>query len=265
MADEKTMTPDPVPEPTLIQQDGGVPETVTPENAVDQVPEPEAEVVAEPVADQPKVAVKKPWFQTRIDELTKARREAERQASEREAELKLLKAGTVPAADSTVAPAAMTQAEWDRQVNEAADRKLQQQQIQSKSQAWVNNGIKDFGREEFDAKCETLTALGGGDRPEFMAMIVDPDLIPDGHKVVAQLADHPEEAQRILALPPVQMAAALTRFAMTAPAEKKQVSSAPRPITPIGGSSKPSAPQDNEPIDSWMAKRKAEVAARGRH
>lgn len=251
-------------EKPVTEQAGDVPETVIPENAVAPAPEPEpapeeTKAAAEP---EPKPATKRPWFQTRIDELTKARREAERLAAAKEAELQLLK--TKPASDGPATPATnnLTQAEWDRQVKEAAAQIVQQQAIQSKSKAWLDAGVKEYGREEFDAKCETLAALGGGDKPEFMALILDPDVIPDGHKIVAQLADKPEEAQRILSLPPVQMAAALTRFAMTAPAEKKTVSNAPKPITPIGGTAKASAPSESDDIKTWMAKRRADVAAR---
>lgn len=249
---------------TIIEQDGSVPETVIPEGATDPAPEPEPAPPEEPKAatEEPKPAAKRPWFQTRIDELTKARREAERQAAASKAELDLLKAKPADGADPAK-PVGMTQAEWDRQVKEAAQNLIRQQTIQTKSQAWLSAGTKEFGREEFDAKCETLAALGAADRPEFMEMILDTDVIPDGHRIVAQLADKPEEAQRILSLPPVQMAAALTRFAMTAPAEKKQISAAPRPITPIGGAAKPStAPQDSDDTKTWMAKRRAEVEAR---
>ena len=147
--------------------------------------------------------------------------------------------------------------QFEQLIDQRAEQKLAQKEFERKSKAWIEAGNKEFGPSDFMDKCNEVAALGAGESREFMSLITDPDTIPDGHKVIAALAEHPEEAQRILALDPVRMAAALTRFAGTAKMPEKKISQAPAPIKPIGGTAKPSEPSDNEDIKSWMAKRNA--------
>ncbi len=88
-----------------------------------------------------------------------------------------------------------------------------------------------------------------------MQLITDPEIIPDGHKVVAALAANPEEATRILSLDGLRMAAAPTKFASTAKPPEKPISKAPEPIKPIGGTVKASEPNENQSMKEWMANR----------
>lgn len=258
--------PDPVPvevkpEPTLIEQTGGIPETVTPETAIEPVepePEPEAKVEA---AEEPKPKTQKPWFVEQIAREKGRAAEAERRAAQAEAEAKVLKAAQ--ADPNAPALTGLTREQYDRDVQAEAQRQVQQQTFRAKSEVWLANGVKEYGAEEFNQRCDMLAAMGASDKPDFMQVILDPDLIPEGHKIVASLAEKPEEARRILSLEtPVQRAAALVKYSMTVPAEKKQVSNAPKPISPIGGTAKASAPSESDDTATWMAKRRAEVAAR---
>lgn len=248
--------PDPVvpPENPSIQQDGAIPDTVvpveeTPETPAEEAPAAEAapEAPAEPV--KPK---RTPWYQDRINELT-AQKTKERQAREKaEAELAALR----PKEDAEQAPA-FDPKQFEALIDQRADAKLAQKQFEARSKAWIAAGNKEFGASEFMEKCNEVAALGAGESAEFMQLITDADVIPDGHKVVAALADHPEEAQRILSLDPVRMAAALTKFASTAKLPEKPLSQAPAPIKPIGGTAKASVPSDSDDIKEWMAKRNA--------
>lgn len=256
---------EPTPEPTLIEQPGSIPETVVPadesltnQEQVEAEPESNPE---QPPVEEKKEPAKKPWFQTRIDELTRARRDAERKAAEAEAKAQVLEASQAKP-DQPIT--SLNREQYQKDVAAEAQRQIQQQTYATRSRSWLDAGVKEYGMEDFNQRCDMVAAMGAADRPEFMQMILDPDLVPDGHKVVAQLAENPDEAQRILSLDsPVKMAAALTRFAMTAQPEKRQVSNAPKPISPIGGTAKASgAPSDNDPTPEWMAKRRAEVAAR---
>jgi len=250
------------PESTLIQQDGAIPETVIPaeekpETAPETEAEPEksAEAPAEP--EKPK---RKPWYQDRIDQLTRQKNE-ERQARERaEAELAAHKPKSEGEEGQNFDPK-----QFEQVIEQRAQALVTQREAQSRTKTFIEAGNKEFGASDFMDKCNEVAALGAGDSVEFMQIITDPDLIPDGHKLIAALADHPEETQQILAMPPLKMAAALTRFASTAKQPEKQISKAPAPIKPIGGTAKASAPNDNEPIQDWMAKRRAELAAKGKH
>lgn len=254
---------------TLIEQTGDVPETVTPENAADPA-EPPAEEAPAPAAEategEPKPPKAQPWFQKRIDELTKARRDAERVATEANARAAVLEAAREAADqpnDGTVKPPSPE--DFQKLVRREAEQMLAQERHQTRAQAWLDAGVKEFGGADFNERCALVASLGAEERPDFMQVVTDPDIIPDGHKLVAKLADHPEEAQRILGITDkTKMTAALIRFDAQQAQPPKEVSRAPKPISAIGGSARASAPADNDDIKTWMAKRNAEIAARGK-
>ena len=239
-----------------IEQTGEVPETFIPaEPAVkspqDPVSDETIEAAAPAESEKPK---QKPWFQTRIDELTRQKHESAREAKEAKDRLALIEANQPEPSDQskpTYTPEAFQDA-----VRAEARRIATVEAVQARTNSWLQAGNKEYGQSEFNDMCNMVASIGAGDSPDFMALVTDPDVIPDGHKVIAAMKDNPEEAQRILALPPVKMAAALTRFATASKTVDKPVSQAPRPISTIGGSAKSSAPAENDPIDVWMAKRK---------
>lgn len=246
---------------TLIEQAGDIPETVVPDNAKDapspseETPPETAAEAAEPAKEEPKTAKRVPWYQQRIDEITKARREAERKLAEAEARLKLQ-----PHEDAE--PKSFDPKDLEPLVNQRAEQIALQREYNRRAESWVQAGQKEFGADKFNEICAEVAAMGAGDSPEFMQIVTDPDILPEGYKVLAALRDNPEKAQRIISLPPVKMAAALAAFGARSPAPPQPVSKAPAPIKPIGGSAKASEPEDAEPIEAWMAKRKAQIAAR---
>ncbi len=254
--------------PTLIQQDGAIPETVVP---ADAEPAPEAPVEApdakEAAAEAPAEPVKPkrtPWYQDRINTLTRQRGEekAERERLEKVmADLKNPQRDDAPRDDTPL----LRPEQFEQLIEKRAEALVARREFENRSKSWIEAGNKEFGPGEFMEKCNEVAALGAGDSAEFMSLITDADIIPDGHKIIAALADNPEEAQRILSLDPVRMAAALAKFSATAKAPEKKISQAPAPIKPIGGTAKASAPSDDEPIQSWMQKRRAEVAAKAKH
>jgi hypothetical protein len=251
-----------LPETSSIQQDGAIPETVVPQEEKPETPpeteaEPEKSAEASAESEKPK---RKPWYQDRIDQLTRQKNE-ERAARERaEAEIAALK----PKEEGEQA-APFDPKQFEQVIEQRAQALITQREAQRRTQGFIEAGNKEFGASDFMEKCNEVAALGAGDSPEFMQIITDPELVPDGHKLIAALAENPEETQHILSLPPMRMAAALARFAATAKVPEKPISKAPPPIKPIGGSAKASAPNDNEPIQEWMAKRRAELAAKGKH
>ncbi|UIY28702.1 hypothetical protein LZK73_18400 [Neorhizobium galegae] len=118
--------------------------------------------------------------------------------------------------------------------------------------------MKDFGADDFNASCNLIASLMD-DRQQaaFMRAVTDPEIVEDGHKVVVALAADPEEAERILALPPVKQALALSRLSAklgkpTTPTPKP-ISKVPAPVKPIGGNAQVSTSLDdpNVPMDKF--------------
>ncbi len=247
-------------EPTApIEQSGEVPETVIPveppvegsEPVIDPVIDEPIEAKA-PEAEKPK---QKPWFQTRIDELTRQKHDEARQKQAALDKLALIEA-TQPEPSDPSKPSFTPEAFQDA-VRAEARRIATVEAVQARTNSWVQAGNKEYGPAEFTDMCNMVASIGAGDSPDFMALVTDPDVIPEGHKVIAAMKDNPEEAQRILALPAVKMAAALTRFATTAKPVDKPISSAPKPISTIGGTAKTTAPSDSDDDATWLAKRQA--------
>lgn len=253
----------PAADPTLIEQNGDVPDTVTPGNAKEVVADestedaPETENPEAEAAAQPEAPKRKPWYQVRIDEITAARRDEERKRVAAEEKLKTFE-NAAPIEEQPK----FTQEEFQKAVEAEASRRANQMEVNKRTKGWLDAGEKEYGKDGFTDKCNIVAAIGAGDNPAFMQIVTDSDILPDGHKVVAMLADNPDEAQRILSLEPMKMAAALTRFATTVKAPDPQVSKAPKPIQTTGGTAKNGAPTDSETIEEWMAKRKAQVAQR---
>jgi hypothetical protein len=263
-------------ENTMADEETGA---VVPESEVESTPAPEAQQEAPAVEaaetpeggdgppaeaadgaqaeEQPKPAKKTHAYQTRIDELTKIRRELERE----NADLKAARQQPEqPDADEDT-PA--TQADFEALVVQKAAELDQQRQMQGRMNTWLKAGHAEFA-EDFDDRCNTVASLGAAERPEFMQIVTDPDIIQDGHKLVAALADDPTEAMRILALPPVQMSAALVKYASKIGTPKtKALSSAPAPIKPLDGTSRGSdEPTDRDSEDEWFRKREAQLRER---
>jgi len=243
----------PNPDTSTIEQDGAVVETVIPQEPV-EAPDPEPEVpeaaaaAPEPEPEKHKV---KPWFQDRIDKLTREKHEERQRVVALEA--KLAEFAPEQPERQTFDPA-----NFDSLVKQEASRQIAAEKTKERGQGFLNAGVKDYGGDAFTEKCNMVAAMGAGDSPEFMQLITDPEIIPNGHKVVAALADNPEEAQRILSLEPIKMAAALTRFAaMPAAKAPAPLSSAPAPIRPVGGTAKSSTLEDTDDIKAWLAKRNA--------
>lgn len=184
-------------------------------------------------------------YQKRLNEVTAARREAERRAEA--AEARLAEALGHSRKDGEEQQDGQRQdylprAEVERLARLEAQRLSAEQAYQTRVQGWLANGKRDF--PDFDDRCNVVASFGASDRPEFMQIVTDMD---NGHEVVAKLADDPDEAVRILALPPTKMAMELARLGMPKAAPVKQVSRAPAPVRPTGGNS-PKAEPDLEKV-----------------
>lgn len=191
------------------------------------------------------------WATKRINEETTRRRELERQLDEmRRGGASQEQAG----GDGNERPA--PSANSDDIVERKAAELIEQRAFKNRIDSWAEAGNRDF-KDDFTDRCNLIAGLGPG--PEFMAIVTDPDVVKDGHKVVAELADDPEEAQRILRLPPVKMALELARIgdrlATPRSPAPKQISKVPAPVSPVGGQPQTTAALDDPDADqsTWSA------------
>jgi len=224
-------------------------ENVTPTASTEQAQQPASEVSTEPGAEQPAAAVeptekpKNDWVQRRIDQLTREKHEEKRQREALEAQLRQYQQPTESA------PTAKPAAETD--VYKAAEQLIKQRDFDS-----ACNKVFDAGKSEFpdwDSSLKTFQMLGGAPQ-EFLEAVTSMDA---GHKVLHHLGQNPEAAERLLSLPPLRMAIELARLEATVgKSTPPPVSSAPAPITPVGGKSAPVEPEEFASTADYIAWKK---------
>lgn len=134
-----------------------------------------------------------------------------------------------------------------RQEQEAAQR-----DFQISIQQTNERGSLEFGDyREVVLQNPTLTVT------DFMAAAMAAS--EDGHKVAYYLGQHPDEAARIAALPPVAQTREITKIELTkikAPAKPK-TTGAPDPVKPVGAKAKTIIDPNKLPIEEWMKLRNA--------
>jgi hypothetical protein len=262
--DEVEMTSAPVPEP----------KPVTPDPA--PAPEPQAAPVATdaPPAEAKPEGDKTPQrpdpFQARINKLTKEKYDLAREKAALEIKLAQLQPAPAPAPAATDAPpvtapaAATREPDPETLIEQKVEQRFRQKVYQDRVSAVLNAGNGEY--KDFTDRCNVVANLGGADRPDFMEIVTDPAIVPDGHKIIAALADDPNEAARILSMPTVAMSAELARYAekigkpQTKPAA---ISRVPDPIRPLNGAAVANTdPSDDDAEPDWYAKRQAQRAQR---
>src|SRR5215469_4284417 len=202
--------------PGPLEQDGSIPETVVPDNAKDP-PEPAPEPEPEPpkAAAEPDKPKRTPWFMEEIGELRRKNSELKQKLDGKPA---------APPAEKT------PEQQQEAAILQAAEQIVARREFEAKAGKTFEAGNKEFGAAEFAEKCNLVASMGFGDRADFMEIVTDPDIIPDGHKVLSALASDPDEARKIAKLPPAKMAAALVRYQANMKQSEKPISSAPAPI-----------------------------------
>ncbi len=203
-------------------------------------------------AKQPESPKRDPWYMRRIDELTKARREAER---EREALRALVEQR--PAA-ATAAPATQSTASDPYQL---AQQIAQQQALNDAANRTYDAGKSAFG-DDFDLAVNTLRQVTDlSQRADFLEAVT---ALPNAHEVYHYLGKNPDEAAHVLSLSPVKMAIELATVAAKVGRPKAQ-SKAPAPISAVGRSAAPSSDlSDNLSTAEWIARREAQLEKRRR-
>lgn len=240
-----------MPEDQIVEQSSTSEETQQPAEAISSVEgaetaQPEVKPESAPEA-QPEAHEPPKWAQRRIDQLTREKHEERRQREALEARL-------AQAGPSTEAPPAeqFTQADIDARAAQIADQRISQARFDDACNAAYQAGKKEF--PDFDKALSNFGLLGGLSR-EFLDAVTD---LPDGHKVMYALGNNPDEASRILALPPLKMAVEIARLAEKASkSPATPVSKAPAPITPIGSGARAEADPSTLSDDEWYARRLA--------
>jgi len=202
------------------------------------------------------------WVERRFAEMTRSRHEAERRAEAAERDLK----NAMALAQAKLGEGEQTQQSGhqiqpvseDERISKAAAQMVETQRFNDRANEVYAVGVKEH--PDFDVSLKNLGMLGA--TPDFFKSIVELD---DAHKVLHALGSNPEEAARILALPPLKQGRELERLASKpAPAKgKKPVSNAPDPISSrVDGSGSKAVDLDNSSIDDFMKARNSQSRKR---
>lgn len=236
----------------------------TPETPSEVVPEtPEAPQAAEVEQEQPKPQKMGKGVQARIDELTRQREEARRELARANAERDLYRSmaqgeNRAPEQGDGAVPKP-NQPDIRAMIEAEAAKMVAQREQQAKTANFFKNGRVAFS--DFDQRCQTIDGLGATDRPDFVQFVTE---VPEGPKIVAALADDPDEASRILALPGPLMSIELSKkaVAMANAPQRSTISRAPAPAKPLDGGAKASDELSDDDSDAaWFKKREKQLAA----
>jgi hypothetical protein len=253
-----------------VTQDAALAETVEQPDtqtadtgAADQQTEASTEA-AETAEEEPK---RKPWFQTRIDQLTAEKHEERRRAEESkvqreelERQVAAYKAILGDSADAETAretEPALTHAEIDRKAEELARQIVQEQTFTDKCNQAYAVGKDKHG--DFEDAITALRHAGALD----VSMVEDALATGEASEVLYHLGKNPEEAIEIAALSPRERVIRLDRLAVKLKTPTPaQISKAPPPFQPIDGSAKRTFDLSDPSTDmkAWMAERNKQLA-----
>lgn len=198
------------------------------------------------------------WALKRIGALTAKSHEAvrEAQAAKAEAERYRLLVEQMQRGEEPVVTQPGQQPNIDELVTKRATELAQQQQMAERGQSVSKVGAEAY--PDFMSAVTTLDALGISGEQVNSLLGMD-----DAHKVIYALGKNPEEAERILALPPLQQGRELERMASKAvqPAPRA-VSKAPAPITPVDGSTTVEKDPSKMSMDEWTKWREKNTKTR---
>lgn len=193
-----------------------------------------------------------PWFQTRIDELTRARHEERRRAEEAQQRLAQYEQQFAQMQQGLDPEQQHQPNQFDVRTlaQQEASRMLAEQRFADQCNKVYSSGKAEF--PDFDQSVANLQMVGVS--RDFLELATSSDV---GAKLLHHLGTDLDEAARIASLSPVQMARELTRleFKLSQPAAPKPVSKAPAPITPLGSSATNDVDPSRMSDAEWFAHR----------
>lgn len=187
------------------------------------------------------------WAQRRIDQLTREKHEERRQREALAARLAQYQQPTEQPSGQQPVPQ-----DIDQLVEQRAAQRLADQNFNQACNRVFQEGVK--ADPNFETNLRVLKSVGEIGR-EFLEVVTDMD---EGHKVLNHLGANPDEADRILSLPPLKQARELAKLEATLgkAAPPPPVSKAPAPITPVGSKAAPIDPDSFATTEDYIAWRK---------
>lgn len=237
---------------------------VTDQTPADQ--KPEAGTQEKPTEDGRKDA----WVQRRINELTSAKYRERARAEAAERELERFRQSPQQDADGD---------QTQQETRPRQDRDARPNDVVREAQRIVD-------QREFLSRCNTVAEAGEKEFTDFVAardnLSLMTELFLDNvtptpamaailaaehpHKVIHHLGTHPDEAEKLLSLPPMSMARAIGALEARMSAKPApQISKAAEPIKPIqsgSGNADDETPKPNDSLEVWMKKRQKQVHGR---
>jgi hypothetical protein len=205
------------------------PVETAPQPATDTAPntgqEQQADTAETQTEDAPEEPKRKPWFQQRIDELTREKHEARRQTEQLTAYLRQIQQGQQPEPQQSQAPAGYVPAS---EVGRIAAQQIEMARFNAACDDVADHGASVF--KDFDSAVQNFQSIGGP--PPALLEAVTALGKEDGARVFYDLGMNPDEAMRLARLSPARMAVEVAKMAAR-PAAPKPVSKVPPPITPI--------------------------------
>lgn len=247
------------PAPTLVPGTQVPVATEVPVEVPAEVGETPAGVSRDPASG--KFAPPPKWATERIDQLTAARKDAERAKAEFEKENSILKAALAqmqapnPASPKAPEPG-LAEAEIDRRATLKAKQTRDAEVFEANASKLFENGRKEFA--DFESVLGNFSHLGPVDNDTITAAFET----GQAHRVLYALAQDLDEAQRVLALPPMKRAVELERIAQRMAKVPTAVSKAPPPINPLSARAASATDElrDEDDMSDWVAKREAQLA-----
>jgi hypothetical protein len=203
-------------------------------------------------------------LQGRVGHLTKSLHEKDASLAEKDRQLEAYKAllegqgKTVPEGEAAPRSAPAADApDFATAVQTEARRIAADERFTADCNSIFEAGEKAHG-EEFKEAVTNLNVLG-----LMQPALVEAAMVTDAPAdVIHYLGSDVDEAARIMALPPIRMAAELVKLSgkLAAPKTGVQVSRAPAPIEPVGGAVKAELDisDPNLPMAEYVARRKAQ-------
>jgi molecular chaperone GrpE (heat shock protein) len=211
-----------------------------------------AEISTESGTEQPALSTEQPqeapkpktdWAQRRIDQLTREKHEERRQREALAAELAQYRQPT----DQQHQPGQPQ--DIDQIVEQRVAAKISDQNFNQACNRVYQAGVK--ADPNFEANLRTLQSVGEISR-DFLEVVTD---MEEGHKVLNHLGANPDEADRILSLPPLKQARELAKIeaSLGKAAPPPPVSKAPAPISPVGSRTTPAEPEEFASTEEYAA------------